>query len=177
MRKPQQLSHRQSAKQLMRTLEASTALPAFIKTLKTPVLKRLIDYVGLRDAGELIALTTTNQLREVFEEVLWQTLVPGQAEGPQPEMFLQWLDVLLEVSPAFAAQRLIELGETFVVLHFAPLIRVREQGFGAPDPDDDDAANIEDARQREEFGTYIVTAAHDDEWDARPRRCRKGRPR
>lgn len=165
MDKPHQLTKQQSSKQLLKTLHDSPALPAFIKTLNAPVLQRLIDHVGLRDAGALVALTTTQQLREVFEVALWKTLIPGQAEAPRPEMFLEWLDVLLEVSPAFAAQRLIELGGDFVVLHIGQLIRVREQGFDGPDPDVDFSDDV-DVEVQEAFDSYIVNPIHEDEWDS-----------
>ena len=99
------------------------ALPAFVRTLKPPVLKRLIDHVGLRDAGDLIALTTPEQMRDILEESLWESLTPGRADRLRPERFLEWLDVMFEAGSAFATQRLIELGDTFVVLNFAPLSR------------------------------------------------------
>ena len=60
------------------------------------MLKRLIDHVGLHDAGDLIALTTTEQMRDILEESLWETLIPGEAERLRPERFLEWLDVMLE---------------------------------------------------------------------------------
>jgi hypothetical protein len=146
----------------MQTLRDNPSLPALVRTLAPAVLKRLIEHVGLRDAGELIALTDTRQLREIFEESLWQTLAPGQAETPRPEVFLQWLDVMLEAGPTFAAERLIELGDTFVVLHLAPLVRVREfHPF-------DDGANPEkrdEPAEPELIGEYLVCPEHEDEWD------------
>ena len=92
------------------------------------MLKRLIEHVGLHDAGDLIALTTTEQMRDVLEESLWESLTPGRADRLRPERFLEWLDVMFEAGSAFATQRLIELGDTFVVLNFAPLIAVIDRG-------------------------------------------------
>src|SRR5262245_7024518 len=131
MAKRRELVTPNSAKQLLKTLTDSPALPAFIQQLQPPVLKRLIDRVGLRDSGELIALTTTAQLRDVFEESLWENLIPGRAETLRSGKFVEWLDVMLEVSPAFAAERLVELGDAFVVLNLAPLIRIQDRSAAA----------------------------------------------
>ncbi len=156
----------------MKTLTDNPALPAFVRTLQAPVLKRLIDHVGLHDAGDLIALTSTEQLREIFEVSLWESLEPGQAERLQPEKFLDWLDVMLEVGPAFAAQRLIELGDAFVVLNFAPLIKVIDAGVMSEHQEDAAPCGCAFCQLTERdasfeiIGDYLVASVHDDEWDA-----------
>jgi hypothetical protein len=40
-----QLTKAQSSKRLLKTLTDNPALPAFVRTLQPPVLKRLIEYV------------------------------------------------------------------------------------------------------------------------------------
>ena len=172
MRKPRQLTKAQSAQQLLKTLTDSPALPGFVRNLQTPVLKRLIEHVGLHDAGDLIALTTTQQMRDLFEVSLWESLTPGQAERLRPEKFLEWLDVMLEVSPAFAAQRLIELGDDFVVLNFAPLLEVIDASVTAEHQEGVAQCIcglcLLAARDAsfEIIGEHIVVGVHDDEWDA-----------
>lgn len=161
----------QASRQLLRTLTDSPALPAFVRQLPSPVLKRLIEHVGVRDAGSLVALTTTNQLREVFEESLWQTLVPGQAEALRPDKFIEWLDVLLEVGTAFAVDRLMELGDTFVVLNFSPLITVFEASVASEHQDPPPCACVlcqlsERGQGFLIFGDYVVVARHEDEWES-----------
>ncbi len=164
------MARQHASRQLLRTLTDSPALPAFVRRLPSPVLKRLIEHVGVRDAGSLIALTTTQQLREVFEESLWQTLIPGEAETLRPEKFLEWLDVLLEVGPAFAVERLMALGESFVVLNFSPLVTVFEASVAA-DHQDSAPCNCvlcEHAERGEAFlmiGDHVVVARHEDEWE------------
>jgi hypothetical protein len=173
MHKPRRrLTKAQASKNLLKTLTDNPALPAFVRTLKAPVLKRLIDHVGLHDAGDLIALTSTEQLREIFEVSLWESLAPGQAERLQPEKFLEWLDVMLEVGPTFAAQRLIELGDTFVTLNFAPLIKVTDSSVMAEHQEDAAPCGCAlcQLTQRDAsfdiIADYLVMAVHDDEWDA-----------
>ena len=165
------VTRHQASRQLLRTLTDSPALPAFVRQLPSPVLKRLIEHVGVRDAGSLVALTTTNQLREVFEESLWQTLIPGQAETLRPEKFVEWLDVLLEVGPAFAVERLMDLGDTFVVLNFSPLITVFEASVAAghQDPPPCSCMLCQLTERNEGFlviGDYVVVARHEDEWES-----------
>lgn len=159
-----------SSKQLLKTLTDSPALPQFVRTLKAPVLKRLIDRVGLRDAGALIGLTTAGQMREIFEVALWESLVPGQAERLRPERFLEWLDAMLDVSPVFAAQRLIELGDTFLVLNLAPLITAIDRGVASGHQEESCACVLCQLAEREApfemIGDYIVVGTHDDEWEA-----------
>ena len=165
------VTRHQASRQLLRTLTDSPALPAFVRQLPSPVLKRLIEHVGVRDAGSLVALTTTNQLREVFEESLWQTLIPGQAETLRPEKFVEWLDVLLEVGPAFAVERLLDLGDTFVVLNFSPLITVFEASVAAGHQDPPPCACVlcQLTERNEGFlviDDYVVVARHEDEWES-----------
>ena len=165
-----QLTKARSSKKLLKTLTDNPALPAFVRTLKAPVLKRLIDHVGLHDAGDLIALTTTEQMRDIFEESLWETLVPGQAERLRPERFLEWLDVMLEAGAGFTAERLIELGDAFVVMNFQPLITVIDASVAVEHQEDGGcmcALCILSARDAsfEVIGDYVVVGMHDDEWD------------
>lgn len=167
-----QLTKAQASKHLLKKLTDNPALPAFVRNLKAPVLKRLIDHVGLHDSGDLIALTSTEQLREIFEVSLWESLAPGQAERLQPEKFLEWLDVMLEIGPAFAAQRLIELGDTFVTLNFSPLIKVTDSSVMAEHQEDAAPCGCAFCQLTERdasfdlIADYLVVAVHDDEWDA-----------
>ncbi len=142
-----------------------------MRNLQTPVLKRLIEHVGLHDAGDLIALTTPQQMRDLFEVSLWESLTPGQVERLRPEKFLEWLDVMLEVSPAFAAQRLIELGDDFVVIHFAPLLEVIDATVTMEHQEEGSCICglcmlIARDASFEIIGEHIVVGIHDDEWDA-----------
>jgi hypothetical protein len=171
MRKSRHLSKAQSKQQLLQTLIDSPALPGFVRNLQTPVLKRLIEHVGLHDAGDLIALTTPEQMRDLFEVSLWESLTPGQAERLRPEKFLEWLDVMLEVSPAFAAQRLIELGDDFVVINFAPLLEVIDATVTMEHQEEGSCLCglcmlVARDASFELIGEHIVVGIHDDEWDA-----------
>jgi hypothetical protein len=163
-----QLAKSRSAKQLLKTLTDNPALPAFIQTMATPVLHRLIEHVGLRDSGDLIALTTTEQMRDIFEVSLWETPIPGEAETLRPERFIEWLDVMLEVGNTFTAERLMELGETFVALHLAAFITVIDRTVAAEHQEEACMCVFCTLVGRdasfEVVGEYIVVGIHQDEW-------------
>ncbi|HET6473696.1 MAG TPA: DUF6178 family protein [Pseudomonadales bacterium] len=157
-------------KHLLKTLTDSPALPAFVRTLPTPVLHTLIERVGLHDAGELIALTTTDQMRGLFEVALWDSLRPGDAEQLRPEKFVDWLEVMTDVSPRFAAERLIELGETFVAVNLAPLLRIIDKEVTVEHSEDGQCACVVCELSARDvpfavFDEYIVACQHEDEWD------------
>jgi hypothetical protein len=158
-------------KQLLKTLTDNPALPAFVRTLQTPVLHKLIEHVGLRDAGDLIALTTTEQMRGLFEVALWEGLKAGDTEQLRPERFLDWLEVMLEVGPKFAAERLIELGDTFVAVNVSPLIRIIDKETAVEHQDEPPCfCLVCELAERdvsfESFDEYLVTPVHEDEWEA-----------
>jgi hypothetical protein len=157
-------------KQLLKTLTDNPSLPAFVESLPTPVLHRLIEHVGLRDAGHLVALTTTDQLRGLFEVALWESLRPGDAEELRPERFLDWLEVMLDVGSTFTAERLIELGEAFVVVNIAPLVHIVDREVAVEHrPEPPCFCVVCELSERdvpfEAFDDYIVTPVHDDEWE------------
>src|ERR1700733_13747011 len=77
-------------------------------------LLRLIDRVGLEDAGELVALTTVDQLRRVFDEDVWRSERPGDDQRFDPARFTLWLEVMLEAGDRVAADKLVELPEDLV---------------------------------------------------------------
>lgn len=95
------------------------AEPDLVRTVQAlpPVsLLRLIDRVGLEDAGELVALTTVDQLRRVFDEDVWRSNRPGEDERFDPARFTLWLEVMLEAGERFAADKLAELPADLVEL-------------------------------------------------------------
>jgi hypothetical protein len=100
---------------LMRILE-EPGLVSMVQALQPRLLGRLIGHIGLEDAGELVALATTEQLQEVFDEDLWESERPGVDEAFDAGRFLLWMEVMLEAGAEFAASRLAELPEDLVVL-------------------------------------------------------------
>ena len=56
---------------LMRILD-QPGFVAAVRELPGAVLGKLIDGIGLEDAGELVAVATTEQLERVFDDDLWR---------------------------------------------------------------------------------------------------------
>src|SRR6476661_681512 len=89
---------------LMRILERP-GLVAAVRELPGAVLGKLIDRIGLEDAGELVALATTEQLERVFDDDLWRADRAGGDETFRPERFALWLRVMFEAGEDALVQR------------------------------------------------------------------------
>ena len=149
----------------LETLLDNPELPTFIAHLETPTLNKLIEHVGLEDAGPLIFYTTDRQLRSILDESLWASLAPGKPETHRPEEFIRWLYILEEQGETFLAQRLVGLGIDYIVLNFSQLAAVNcpqailseeyevLQQYAGP------------AAYADEFSGYYVTPVYDEEWD------------
>jgi Family of unknown function (DUF6178) len=100
---------------LARILDAPQLVRA-VQALPPRALLQLIDHVGLEDAGEIVALATTEQLERMFDEDLWRSSASGADERFDPARFALWLEVMLEAGEAFAADTLADLDEELLAL-------------------------------------------------------------
>ena len=73
--------------QLLNHILENPRLVEGVRELPGPALNRLIRSVGLEDAAELVALATTEQLEQVFDEDLWRAGDAGQLEHFDPARF------------------------------------------------------------------------------------------
>jgi hypothetical protein len=112
------LESRPSSRKLLARVLETPELPAQIQALPGPLLGKLIDHVGLEDAGELVALATPQQLAEIWDEELWQSAEPGEDERFDANRFLLWLQVMHEAGERFVAERLADLPQELVTLAF-----------------------------------------------------------
>ena len=154
-----------SGRHLLRTLTDNPALPTFIGALDTPVLKQLIDYVGVEDSGLLIEHTTSHQLAMLLDQSVWTSALPGQPDTFDPVEFLRWLEVLLEVGDAFVGERLNELDEDLLAMAFAHYLKVVDLSKKIFEVDSNKgyvAASSADSVAM--FGNFEVRARQDDEW-------------
>ena len=167
---------------LLQKQQDSPQLPALIENLEPPVLHKLIQQIGLGDSGDIIALATTDQLKEILEIELWQNQKPGAAETLDSDQFLSWLAVWNEIGSNFTATKLFELGDDFLVLCLAKVIMVAERfvsGFSEAEVDFDNlgitntdldpweainaGADLPDYSQ--DFGDFGVMGKDIDHWD------------
>lgn len=160
--------HRISAHQLLARILEEPNLPTMVQRLPPSALAGLIDRIGLEDAGEIVALATTEQLAHVFDTDLWKNERPGEEEHFDPERFLVWLYVLLEAGESFAANRIAEMPEDLVTLAFHRQLLVLDIDVLAKEVRSDDFEPHDDmltGRLHEELDDYQLVAREEEGWD------------
>ena len=154
---------------LLRILERP-ALVAAVRELPGAVLGKLIDRIGLEDAGELVALATTAQLERVFDDNLWRAERAGGDETFRPERFALWLRVMLDAGEELLVQRLCELPQELLALAVHRLVLVLDMDVVAEQlaPGDEEAEALERALETsivEEWEEFRLIARDPDVWD------------
>jgi hypothetical protein len=158
-----------STKLLMRILERP-GLVAAVRELPGAVLGKLIDRIGLEDAGELVALASTAQLERVFDDDLWRAERAGGDEAFRPERFALWLRVMAEAGETHLVRRLCELQPDLVALAVHRLVLVLDLEVLEEQlrPGDEEAEELERALADsafEEWEEFRVIAREPDAWD------------
>ncbi len=158
-----------STELLLRILERP-ALVAAVRELPGAVLGKLIERVGLEDAGELVALATTEQLERVFDDDLWRAERAAGDETFRPERFALWLRVMLDAGEDRLAQRLCELPQELLALAVHRLVLVLDMDVVAEQlaPGDEEAEALEralDTSMVEEWEEFRLIARDPDVWD------------
>ncbi len=169
-----QLASRNSGQLIHRILDQPN-LVAAVQSLPAQALGKLVNHVGLEDAGEIVTLATTAQLKSIFDDDLWRSLGPGKEETFDAARFTLWLEVMLEAGEEFAAAKLAELPEDLVTLAFHKqvlVINIEELAItmssrASENPADDDV-QVEKALESclaEELGEYRIVSRHHESWD------------
>lgn len=160
-----------SSTRLLRKIIEDPTSAAMIRSLAPKSLARLINYLGLEDAGEVVALASTEQLLGVFDSDLWRREQGGEEDAFSPERFLLWLEVLLEAGEKTLASRLANLPEDLVISAFYAHVLVlnlddlsqEEMSRSEEDIDLADKALMD--RLGHELDEYYIIARHDNGWD------------
>src|SRR5262245_22861947 len=155
---------------LMRILERPE-LVAAVRELPAPVLGRLIDRLGLEDAGELVALASSEQLRGVFDQDLWRAATPGEDEKFRPERFALWVEIMSEGGEGFLIEQLCALPLDLLTLAVHRLLLVVDmdalgQSFARPGADLERLERALDAALFDEWEEFRVLARDPMHWDA-----------
>ncbi len=164
-----------AARRLLRRILDQENLVAAVQGLSAQALGKLINHVGLEDAGEIVALATTEQLRSIFDEDVWRSPAPGKDESFDADRFALWLEVMLEAGEEFAAKKLAELPEDLVTLAFHEQVLVVNiedlaitmSSRAAEHPADEDV-RLEKALESclaEELGEYRIISRRHDTFD------------
>ena len=107
---------RTSPRRLLARLLDDPSLVTTVQSLAPRALLQVIDHIGLEDSGEIVALATTEQLRQLFDDDLWKSERPGIDETFDADRFALWLEVMLEAGEDFVVEKLVDLPEDLVTL-------------------------------------------------------------
>jgi len=162
---------RPTATSWLRRLIEAPDLVDRVRTLEPARFSLLVRHVGVEDAGELVALATTEQLVTAFDEDLFQNERPGEEERFDADRFVVWLEVLREAGDEVLANRVAELSEDFVVHALSSLLVVLDHDALRDrfEEGDDDARYADKAIESslsEELDSWLLVAKRHDGWDA-----------
>ena len=160
---------RSSSALLMRILERPELVSA-VRELPAPVLGQLIDRIGLEDAGEIVALASTEQLERMFDDDLWKAGKPGEDESFRPERFALWLNIMREGGEEFLIQRLMALPRDLLVLAVHRLVHVIDmdelgERFDGPSDELDQIEHALENAEHEEWEEFRLFARDAMSWD------------
>jgi hypothetical protein len=154
-------------------------LAQVVQSLDPKVLHQLVRHFGLEECGEVIALATTQQLTQIFDDDLWSSDTPGAEDQFDADRFGLWLEVLAEVGDSVAAQKLVAMDFDFVAgaISRQVLVLDREALRMCELPDEIDFGDYDPLREElkeraleesesYEVGGYTVIAKRSESWDA-----------
>jgi hypothetical protein len=160
---------RRGEQNLLTRLVEEPQLVALVQGLEGATLGRLIEHIGLEDAGEIVALATTAQLEEIFDQDLWRSQAVGQDETFDPDRFALWLEIMLEAGEEATARRLAELDEDLLTMAIGKQMLVMDvdalaaEIAGSENPDLADKAL--ESTLSFELDRFQLVARHPESWD------------
>lgn len=169
-----QLIKKVGSQNLLHQILEEPQLITIVQNLEASVLGKLIQHIGLEDSGEIIALATTEQLVQIFDEDLWKNEKPGQEEKFDAERFGLWLQILSEAGMETILQKLLEMDEDFLTLAISCQIWVvdtqeienyflgrKSRSFG---PEDLLEKALESTLSQE-FENFLIISKTHETWD------------
>ncbi len=79
---------------------------------------------GLEDSEMLLSIATAEQLQAVLDEDVWEAPRPGESPVFNPARFAQWIEVLAELGPDEAAEKLAGMDEETVAFGLSQIAQV-----------------------------------------------------
>jgi hypothetical protein len=155
---------------LLQILQDNPALPALLRTLQPAALARLLDRIGLNDAGEVMALAPTHKLLQALDEAVWKSRRPGVAETFDAGELVDWLDAWIAIGDTFAAERLAAMSDDYRALCLSHLVSVRVHHtlafLAIPDDEvDRERDTLQPIGSCAFYGPYMVVPVVEDEWE------------
>lgn len=158
-------------------------LAQVVPHLPPETLHQLVRYRGLADSGALLVAATPAQLVALADLDLWQRSAPGRDDRFDVARFGEWVEALVDVSPADAANTLAALEASIALAGLSRYVRVLDVGIFEPVAQSDDEAasrheamhegdaigvdadDWQDNRHECEIAGYVVRARRRDAWD------------
>src|SRR5262247_3202501 len=141
-----------------------------VPRLRPDLLHRVIQTCGLEDCGEIVALTTPEQLARIFDLDLWRAAKAGLDEQFDAGRFGVWLEVLLETGAAAAAQKFAGMDVDIVIAGLAQHTLVYDRAAVTPYETTDgeliDTNRHVDIGLASDVGGYLLVAKRADSWEA-----------
>jgi len=141
------------------------ALVHAVRALDGASLGKLIQHIGLEDAGELIALASLEQLEQVLDQDLWRAANLSEDEHFDPRRFATWLAVMLDVGDDFAVRRVSALPRDLLTLAVHRLVLVVDMDALASEQPDDATEKALESALHEEWEEFRLIARDYDAWD------------
>lgn len=157
-----------SAAQLVSTILDTPELMRAVQQLPAPALAALIEQVGLEDAGELVTLSSQDQLQSLLDADLWQSEPDGLEERFRPERFGLWLAIMNECGEAFTVRCLTEMPVDQLILGVQKLTCVLNLDELAAEDDEVLASTDQDLARLsyEEWEEFALVPRAPDHWDS-----------
>lgn len=147
------------------------ALVGEVQALEPRALAKIVEHIGIEDAGELVSMATAEQLVRVLDEAVWESAGAGRDEAFDADRFRTWLEVLLEAGEGPAADKLADLSEDLLAhaLHELVLVIDLDELALALDGRPDEMSRTDKVLEgclNIEIDQYRVMARRHDGWDA-----------
>lgn len=141
-----------------------------VQQLSTTELATLAYDIGLEDAGEILALATTEQLLNVIDMDVWQNERIGEDETFDSDRFLLWLEILLEAGEKALIARLEALPDDLVVMAFyAHILVLNLDDMALENIAPEETVDLTDKALSNclchEMAEYLIIARQSDGWD------------
>jgi len=153
---------RQRPRQLLDRLLDTPNLARVVRTLEPGILHKLVRTCGLEDCGEIVALATPEQLRDVFDLDLWSGGTAGKDDRFDAARFGRWLEVLADADLGHAARTIAGLDPGLVVAALMHHVHVVDRMTTPPDA----LMQLLESAASHEVGGYTIISRRTGSWDA-----------
>ncbi len=162
----------QTTNLIIQLIDDSAVVP-YVQSLDEHSLLRLINHIGLEDAGHIAAMATGGQLTRIFDTILWKGNGPGKAETFDPNEFGIWMEIMQATSPQDAVRYALSMDEELLLLGLTGnLLVVDNESLllrmqnASRSHQDDLLEKVLESHFFLEWGDFLVLAGNNRYWDA-----------